>query len=63
MEENAILTRNGVEISIPPMDAKAKLNMERCAEFVARMIQKYGKEVMAEIEDKNGNSISEDDID
>ena len=63
MEENAILTRNGVEISIPPMDAKAKLNMERCAEFVARMIQKYGKEVMAEIEANKGNSISENDID
>lgn len=63
MEQNTILTRNGVEISIPPMDAKAKLNMERCAEFVARMIQKYGKEVMAEIEAKKGNSISEDDID
>ena len=43
-------TKNGVEISMPPMDKTAKLNMERCAEFMARMIQKYGQEVLAEIE-------------
>lgn len=43
-------TKNGVEISMPPMDKTAKLNMERCAEFMARMIQKYGQAVLAEIE-------------
>ncbi len=42
--------KDGVEISMPPMDKTAKLNMERCAEFMARMIQKYGAEVLAEIE-------------
>ena len=29
-----------------------QLNMERCAEFMARMIQKYGKKVLAKIEAK-----------
>ena len=42
--------KEGVEISMPPMDKTAKLNMERCAEFMARMIEKYGKDVLAEIE-------------
>ena len=44
-----VFEKNGVEVSMPPMDKTAKLNMERCAEFMARMIQKYGKDVMAEI--------------
>lgn len=47
-----VFKKNGVEVSMPPMDRTAKLNMERCAEFMARMIQKYGKDVMAEIEAK-----------
>ena len=42
--------KDGVEIAIPAMDETAKLNMERCAEFMARMIRKYGAEVLAEIE-------------
>ena len=42
--------KDGVEVSMPPMDKNAKLAMERCAEFMARMIQKYGDEVLAEIE-------------
>ena len=42
--------KDGVEISMPPMDKTARLNMERCAEFMARMILKYGPEVLAEIE-------------
>ena len=42
---------------MPPMDKTAKLNMERCAEFMARMIQKYGKDVMAEIEAKEKEHI------
>lgn len=45
-----VFMKDGVEVSMPPMDKTAKLNMERCAEFIARMIQKYGKEVLEEIE-------------
>ncbi len=41
--------RDGVLTTMPPMDRKARLDMERCAEFLARMIQKYGKEVMEDI--------------
>lgn len=53
--------KDGVEISMPPMDKNAKLNMERCAEFMARMILKYGKEVLAEIEaEKEGNAGQEE---
>ena len=47
-----VFEKNGVEVSMPPMDKTAKLNMERCAEFMARMIQKYGKKVLAKIEAK-----------
>ena len=47
------LIKNGVEVSMPPMDKTSKLSMERCAEFMARMIQKYGREVLAEIEAKD----------
>lgn len=32
------------------LDARLKANMERCANFLVRMIEKYGKEVLAEIE-------------
>lgn len=32
------------------MSREEQLNMERCAEFMARMIQKYGKKVMEKIE-------------
>ena len=31
------------------MSREAELNMERCAEFMARMIQKYGKKVLEDI--------------
>lgn len=31
------------------MSREAELNMERCAEFMARMIQKYGKKVLDDI--------------
>jgi hypothetical protein len=43
------IMKDGVEISMPPLDKAARLNMERCAEFLARMIQKYGGEVLDEI--------------
>lgn len=32
---------------------QARLNMEKCAEFLARMIQKYGDVVLGEIEERN----------
>lgn len=34
-------------------ERQARLNMERCAEFLARMIQKYGDAVLNEIEERN----------
>ena len=43
------IIKDGVVITLPPMDQKAKLDMERCAEFMARMINKYGREVMEDI--------------
>ncbi|MDD6069320.1 MAG: hypothetical protein PUC12_00700 [Clostridiales bacterium] len=33
-----------------PMTREQELNMERCAEFMARMIMKYGDKVLADIE-------------
>lgn len=47
-----VIEKDGVKISMPAMSKETKLNMERCAEFMARMIQKYGKDVMAEINAK-----------
>lgn len=50
MTEDEIRQRN--------MERRAKLdevsrrNMEKCAAFIARMIEKYGREVLAEIEEK-----------
>lgn len=32
------------------LDPAAQANMERCANFLVRMMEKYGKEVLAEIE-------------
>ena len=34
-------------------EKQARLNMEKCAEFLARMIQKYGDTVLGEIEERN----------
>ena len=31
-------------------EKQVRLNMEKCAEFLARMIQKYGDSVLGEIE-------------
>ena len=31
-------------------EKQANLNMERCAEFMARMIQKYGAEILEELD-------------
>lgn len=33
-------------------EREGKVNMEKCAEFLARMIQKYGDEVLEEIENR-----------
>ena len=38
-------------LSKDEIDRTARINMEVCAAFVARMIQKYGQEVLAEIEE------------
>ena len=35
-----------------PMDTNTMLAIERCASFVARMIEKYGQEVLDEIEEE-----------
>lgn len=32
------------------LDAVSRRNMEKCAAFIARMIEKYGREVLAEIQ-------------
>ncbi len=45
MEDNRTLVPNDKQ-----MDRQAMLNMEKCAAFLARMIEKYGQEVLAEIE-------------
>ena len=34
------------------LSPKAKANMERCANFLVEMIDKYGKEVLEEIEEE-----------
>lgn len=36
------------------LDTISRCNMERCASFLARMIEKYGDEVLAEIEEEEG---------
>ena len=47
MAENHLREERTVVLS-----REEQLNMERCAEFMARMIQKYGKKVLAKIEAK-----------
>lgn len=42
------------------LDPVARRNMERCAEFVARMIQKYGRKVLDEIEAEKEQKAAED---
>lgn len=44
VETDGLLSREEIERT-------ARINMEVCATFVARMIQKYGHEVLAEIEE------------
>lgn len=47
------LKKNGIEVYMPEEDEKSRQNMIVAAEFMARMIQKYGKKVLAKIEESN----------
>lgn len=42
---------DNVSSSQEEIERTARINMEVCAAFLARMIQKYGHEVLAEIEE------------
>ncbi len=42
------------------LSPKAKVNMERCANFLVEMIEKYGKEVLEEIEEEERQKAGED---
>ena len=47
-----VFEKNGIEVYMPDDDEKSRQNMIVAAEFMARMIQKYGKKVLAKIEEK-----------
>lgn len=49
-----VFQKNGIEVSMPDDDAQSRQNMIVAADFMARMIQKYGKKVLAKIEAKEG---------
>ena len=40
-------------------EKQAALNMERCAEFMARMIQKYGAEILKELDEEMAQESAE----
>lgn len=44
--------KNGIEVEMPEDDEKSRHNMIVAAEFMARMIRKYGDRVLAKIEAK-----------
>lgn len=44
--------KNGIEIEMPDGDEKSRQNMIIAAEFMARMIRKYGDKVLAKAEAK-----------
>lgn len=44
--------KNGIEVEMPDDDEKSRQNMIIAAEFMARMIQKYGQRVLEKIEKK-----------
>ena len=57
--------KNGIEVCMPEDDEKSRQNMIIAAEFMARMIQKYGKKDLAKIEEKErleANKESEDTV-
>ncbi len=37
--------KDGVEVRVPEVDEYTQVQMERCAEFIARMIEKYSEEI------------------
>ena len=39
-----------VEVTSRPLDRAAALDMEICAAFLARMVEKYGHDVLEEME-------------
>ena len=49
--------KNGVEMCMPDDDEKSRQNMIIAAEFMARMIQKYGKKVLAKIEERDRKNV------
>ncbi len=55
-----MVVRGGIEnkYSREGLDRISLCNMERCASFLARMIEKYGDEVLAEIEAEEGVATS-----
>ena len=44
------IMKDGIEVWMPDDDEESRQNMIIAAEFMARMIQKYGKKVLAKIE-------------
>lgn len=44
--------KNSIEVEMPEDDEKSRQNMIIAAEFMARMIRKYGDKVLAKIEAK-----------
>ena len=40
-------------------EKEARLNMEQCADFLARMIQKYGPEILTELKEKDAKESGE----
>ena len=40
-------------------EKEARMNMEQCADFLARMIQKYGPEILAELKEKDAKESGE----
>ncbi len=45
-------TKNGIEVCMPEDDEKSRQNMIIAAEFMARVIKKYGKKVLAKLEEQ-----------
>lgn len=56
-------TKNGIEVCMPDDDEKSRQNMIIAAEFMARMIQKYGQKVLAKIEEKERLEVSSGFVD
>lgn len=57
--------KNGIEVEMPEDDEKSRQNMIIAAEFMARMIRKYGDKVLAKIEgkkDRRESNMTEDEI-